>query len=140
MGTGRITNPREVERGGVRHSVASAKPTLDTSGFLKTVSLWGDVMKMRGKLMLSYADNVATLAKALGGAFEEYGKYEDRLAEVETLKQKEAELTEANVCRTADGKPVIDPGDVCTRHDHDPFRNAFGNMDETPYAAMSGGH
>lgn len=122
MGTGPITKAREVEHGGVRRAVATAKPTINFSPLDQTTSVLADTMKLHGKLFDAYAKNVASLGDSLLGVFKEYQKYEDRLAELAHLKRMSAEEAEANVCRTADGKPVIDPGDVCTRHDHDPFK------------------
>lgn len=122
MGTGPITKAREVEHGGVRRAVATAKPTIDFSPLGRTTEVLADTMRLHGRLFDAYAKHVASLGDSLLGVYKEYQKYEDRLAAIQHLKAADAAESEADVCRTADGKPVIDSLDECTRHDHRPFK------------------
>ena len=150
MGVGRITKASETAHGGVRRSVETAKPRLDTSPLSKTTDALIGAMRMKGKLLSAYGGLVETLGATLGGAFREFSNYRMARAKLAADKQEkeaaDALKQEADRCRTAEGKPCIDPGDVCANsaHNHgaieksNPYADADGKADvekgrETPF-------
>ena len=137
MGVGRITKASETAHGGVRRSVETVKPRLDTSPLSKTTDALIGAMRMKGKLLESYGGLVAALGATLGGAFREFSNYRMARAKLAADKQEkeaaDALKQEADRCRTADGKPCIDPGDICANsaHNHGAIEksNPFSDSD-----------
>ena len=87
MGTGPITKAREVEHGGVRRAVATAKPTLDFSPLAQTADAAAGALRMHGKMYASFAKHVANLGDAIVGAAKEYQRYENRVREDEERRR-----------------------------------------------------